>query len=379
MKLKYIKDFQEGENLHDEQFLLVKVKESKTKTNKVYYDIVLADKSGEIKGKIWENALPSCDVDQEENTIVTVSGNVSSYNNNLQITVNKLSICDDFDLSDFLQASAYNNDEMYEKLLTIIQSISDLHIKKLMENIFIEDSEFVKKFRNSFAGEKAHHNYLGGLMEHILEIFSFADAVCEKYPLINRSLLFAGIALHDIGKVFELEVELGVSRTREGHFLGHIAQGALFVEKNIEKVEGFPPLLREKLLHLILSHHGKYEWGSPVMPLCIEAIALHHLDNLSSKLNIVKTLNDNSQNIMGNFSDYNYLLESRFYIEKNDENEDSQHIPAQPKVKNQKVKEIPESKNEVPFISDEDMQGITEDKQSNEKDNVDERNLQIPF
>jgi 3'-5' exoribonuclease len=312
MKTNYVKDLKKGEALHGEYFAIRAVKELKTKKGDLYLDIKFQDFTGEITGKVWKDSIAQCDT-YEEGKIVAVDATVDEFNGSLQLTVFAMAEQRDFNPEDFMPSSGHDKKEMFSRYTDYIKSVKDPYISELLHNIFVKDHQFAMQFIDAFAGEKAHHAYSGGLLEHFLELLDFAEPIYKVYPNVNRDILIAGIMLHDIGKIFELPVDLTVSRSREGHLLGHIVQGIVFVKEHIDKVEGFPAVLKDQILHMIASHHGKLEFGSPVKPMTIEAIALHFVDNLSTKLNIATRVENQCNN---DFSNFEFLLDGRLYVDK---------------------------------------------------------------
>lgn len=320
MKIYYVEKLIPGTRFEAVPFLIQKCKESKTKTGKSYWDIIFSDRTGECKGKVWENAISSCDR-VENGMVASISGEVNEYNGSIQVVISEIRVLDTFDNADFIPISSHDIDSQYDRISEIIKSTKNLFLKKLLKSVFIEDNEFATLFKKAFGAEKAHHAFLGGLMEHTLEMFSFIDPIIKAYPEIDRDLLVTGILFHDIGKVFELSNELKITRTRQGHLWGHIIQGVDFINRKINLIKDFPEELRDNVIHLILSHHGQLDFGSPVKPMTFEAMALHFVDMISSKLQMVRMLK--AQTSGGDFSEYSHLLDGRFYFpESTDPSED---------------------------------------------------------
>lgn len=356
MKDLFIKNLSPGEHIDAHVFVVQKFKESTTKTGKTYLDITFADKTGEIKAKVWENALQMCDT-VGEGDVVCVSAEVGEYNGSAQLVVQEMRLTNDFDPADFIQTSQHDDDDQFNKLIGIIKKFENKYLKKLLESILIKDDDLAIQFKRAFGAEKAHHAFLGGLMEHTLEMISFIEPVAQAYPEINRELLIAGVILHDIGKMVELQIDMKVSRTRQGHLWGHIIQGIELVTRKIETIKDFPQELQDQVVHLIVSHHGKLEFGSPIKPMTIEAVALNYIDMLSSKLNMIRNLRSQPRNKHG-FTEYSYLLEGRFYF--NDDSDESGCV-------------VDGDLNDL-----ENMPHVVANGEPQEKDQL-KRNLQIPF
>lgn len=353
MKDLFAENIKKGDSISGVLFIVNQIKEKKTRDGKAYIDVTFFDKTGELAGKIWNDKISQCDT-VADNTAVSVSGKIQEYGGKLQVIVDTLKKVDTYDTSDFVATSRYDNEEQYIKLKKIIKKIENRHIKDLLELMLIKDKECVQLFKKGYAAEFAHHNYEGGLIEHVLEILDFIDPLVKHYPEIDKDLLTAGVIFHDIGKIYELEAGLGVKRTRSGYLLGHIAQGTILVDSFIKQLPEFPEELRDKILHMILSHHGRLEYGSPVKPMFLEAIILHYLDNLSSKMNIMHGIlkkNDSTDMV----TDFNRLLDTRLYMGDSNDDDDSMTISTDDVSQNTKV--------DVPSPSKEDLA----------------RNLQIPF
>jgi 3'-5' exoribonuclease len=210
---------------------------------------------------------------------------------------------------------------MRSELREFIASLTDEHLQKLLQSLF-EDDSIWQQFAETPGGKLWHHPYLGGLAEHTLSLAKLCDLLAAHYKQLNRDLLIAGALLHDIGKIEELETKTGIDYSIEGRLLGHITIGALFVEKSVEQIEGFPEELRRQLLHLILSHQGEGTMGSPVKPMTPEALALHYADDLDSKLNAVERIRANTPEGQP-FSDYIKLMERFFYFGTDERESDS--------------------------------------------------------
>lgn len=282
MKTLFAKDIKAGQDISDEVFGLKSLKKGVTKDGKPYCDVVLTDKTGAIKGKIWSESIDSCS-DVKEGDVVRVFGKVSSFNNLPQITVSAMGVADSFEPSDIIQSSEHSIDGMRDELKSAISEIKEPHLKELMKNIFTDD--FFKEFTESPAAYTIHHAYRGGLAEHTLDILSMAKVLSERYPKLNRDLLYVGAILHDVGKLAEFNLDTTISMTTKGKLLGHIYIGTEFVQSKAPK--NMPEELLNEVLHMILAHQGTLEFGSPVMPKTPEAVALSALDDASFKVNTV--------------------------------------------------------------------------------------------
>jgi 3'-5' exoribonuclease len=313
MKEKFIKDFQFNDKLVNEQFAIKAIRKGKTADGRDFFDLTAIDKTGEIAGKIWEDALVYCEI-PTVGEIVSITASVGEFRDKQQLKVSAMKKIAEFSPEDFLPSTSKNIDELWKYLKIKISEISDKDIKNLV-NYFFADSEFIKKFKIAPGAEMLHHAYIGGLMEHTVEMLKLSDVVIESFSNIDRSLLIAGILFHDIGKMEELHMNHVIYRTIQGSLWGHISIGAIMVDKAIDEIKKFPEDLRLKIIHLILSHHGRLEYGSPVKPMTAEAIALNHLDDLSTKVRIVDDLiSANEGNTDSDFSDKNFALDTKIYL-----------------------------------------------------------------
>jgi 3'-5' exoribonuclease len=269
-----------------EEIYLVTSKQVSTARNGVtYLSLKLADKSGEIDGKMWDNADETATKFERED-FVRIKGMASNYQGSMQIKLKALEKVDDsrVDIANFLEASPRNVDEMVKDLKTVASSLTDIHLQQLM-NAFLNDTAFMTQFKRIPAAKTLHHNYIGGLLEHVIELIALARDVAKYFPSVNMDLLTAGAFLHDIGKVRELAVKKTIEYTTEGRLLGHISLGYEMVAEKINAIPGFPAEMTMLLKHIMLSHHGEYEFGSPKRPKIREAIIINYLDDLSAKIN----------------------------------------------------------------------------------------------
>lgn len=282
--MKFIKDFKDGDRVFD--IYLCKHKQSAvTKNGKPYDNVILQDKTGTIDAKIWEPNNAGID-DFDALDYIEVYGDVSSFQGALQVSIKRIRRCreGEFNPADYLPVSKKGIAPMYAELKSIINSLSNPYLKKLMQNIFIEDKDFAKAFCNSSAAKSVHHGFIGGLLEHTLSVTKLCDYYCSAYPILKRDLLLSAAMCHDIGKVRELSAFPLNDYTDEGQLLGHIVMGVEMVGERIRQIEGFPQVVGNELKHCILAHHGKLEYGSPKTPALIEALALNYADDTDAKL-----------------------------------------------------------------------------------------------
>jgi 3'-5' exoribonuclease len=270
---------------------LVKSKELRAKkTGGQFALITLADKSGDIVGQWWDNFEDSIDTFDRDD-IVFVRGLVNSYRNHLQISIHRMRLCQahEIELAHYFPTTRYDVDAMFAELRDIISEFQNPYLRQLLEQIFA-DEETARKFKKAPAAKTMHHPYLGGLLEHTLSLVKLCRRVAEHYDGIDIDLLRAGAVLHDFGKIDELSYERGFSYTNDGQMIGHLVMETIMVSDQIKQIPGFPEDLRRHLLHLLLAHHGKLEYGSPKLPVTPEALMLAYLDDLDSKVEAMQRL-----------------------------------------------------------------------------------------
>lgn len=305
-----LKDHLNKEIISD--FLVVQ-KELREGTKDFYIRLRLADKTGSIPGNVWNNAKAVAEK-FEEGDVVSVKGVVISYKTQIQITVNKIQKLaeEEYDIAEFMEATSKDVNKLSEKLFTFIDRINEPNLKKLLLEIF-EDKEFYTRFAKAPAAKTWHHNYLGGLLEHTISIATICDFVSHLYP-VDKDLLITGALLHDIGKVAEYDIKNKIEFSVEGRLIGHIPLGDQLVSNQAGKLNNFPPELLMKLRHLILSHHGEYEKASARLPQTLEAIVLHHADNLDAQTVGVVQIKEQMQNDDAEWSEFDRLNERYYYI-----------------------------------------------------------------
>lgn len=273
-----------GQALEGEIYLLTRCQVRTTRRGTDYLDLALGDASGEIRAKKWETT-PDESAALTEGAYVRVRGAVESYKDTLQMRVDAIEVVDpgSVDPADFVPTCPGDREAMYAELLAIYRSIGQPDLRRLAA-AFFTDEAFVDAFRRAPAASRNHHNYLGGLLEHVLSLARLADRVADLYEGLDRDLLLMGVLLHDVGKVVELEAGPTFGYTTEGELVGHVSIGVRMLEERLARLEGFPDELRLRLVHMILSHHGTLEWGAPIVPKTLEALVLHQLDNLDAKV-----------------------------------------------------------------------------------------------
>ena len=292
MKDIYIADlagFEEG-RLFDGYFLVLSKQLATTKTNKPYINLTLGDKTGSIEARIWDPGDARIAREFERGDMMKARGCASRYNDRMQMKIDqiRLALPGEVDKADMLPSTTYDVATLWRQLLGFVDSLANPHLKLLLTTL-VDDPALAVAYREAPAAKQLHHAWLGGLLEHVISLCTLADRVAPHYPLIDRDLLLTGVILHDIGKVRELSWEVGFEYTVEGMLLGHIQIGAALAERTIDSLPSFPPKLKTLVLHLILSHHGKLEFGSPKLPMIPEALVLNFIDDLDAKMQAVSS------------------------------------------------------------------------------------------
>lgn len=290
MKDIYVTDlasFDES-RIFDAFFLVLTKQQRMTKSNKPYFNLILGDKTGQVEGRIWDPGDSRIAKEFERGDLVKIRGTASRFDDRLQLKIDHLrkAAMGEIDRSDLLPCTTCDVDELWQKLLGFVESFTDPNLKLLL-NTLLADSGLAQAYREAPAAKQLHHAWLGGLLEHVVSLLALADRVAPNYPILHRDLLLTGVVLHDIGKVRELTWDIGFEYSVEGVLLGHIQMGMELVEKAIDRLPAFPPRLKTLVLHLILSHHGKLEFGSPKLPMIPEALVLNFIDDLDAKMQAV--------------------------------------------------------------------------------------------
>jgi len=312
--MKFIKDLVPGDRIQEIYFCKSK-SPATTKNGKPYENVILQDKSGSVDAKIWEPNSAGID-DFDAKDYIEIMGEVTSFNGMMQISIKRARKCHEgeYDESLYMPMTSKNIDEMYNELLGLINSISNSYLKAVLDTLFVKDEEFIKAFKASSAAKSIHHGFIGGLLEHTLSVAKLCDYFSKTYPMLNRDLLITSAICHDIGKTKEISLFPENDYTDDGNFLGHIVMGAQMVHDIAKSIEGFPELLDKELQHCILSHHGKFEFGSPKKPVLMEAVALNLADDADAKLETFKEIRENTNE--SGWLGYNRIFESNIYVTK---------------------------------------------------------------
>ena len=303
MKETYVSDLRPNQVIVSD--FLVQAKELRSKkTGGNYLSLALSDKTGEVEAKIWDN-VELVEPTFARDDFVKVKGAVQLYQNRPQLTVHKLKRLEDreVDLADFFPRSARDPEEMWRELQEMVAAIGKPPLRVLLERI-LADPAIVARLKLAPAAKSLHHAYLGGLLEHILSLCRLTKLVVQNYPGMDQDLVITGVVLHDLGKIYELSYTRSFTYTTEGQLLGHMILELEILHKALAELPDFPRPLQTLLEHLIISHHGQYEFGSPKLPMFPEALLLHYLDDLDSKLQNMDSILKRDQALAGEWTRY---------------------------------------------------------------------------
>ena len=311
MKSQYVGELKSGQTVK-EKFVLSK-KIIKDKKDGGYYAILeFSDRTGSIDGISWSGEnLNNISVGD----FVFITGNVSEYSGRLQVVVNSISLGDDEDIDpeDFLPQYPGDIDEVLTAIHGFRAKIRNPHLRSLLD-AFFDDNTFVELFRLAPAAKRVHHVYLGGLAVHTLSVLRLLQNVRSVYDFLDSDLLITAGIPHDVGKIHEYTYKKSIDISDQGRLLGHIVIGSEMVAQRIAQISGFPDDLRLRLVHMILSHHGEVKWGSPKAPLFPEALILHYVDNLDSKMEMMRQVFEQHRGKNRQWSDYHPFLEREIYL-----------------------------------------------------------------
>ncbi len=314
MKSKYVSDLRPNEDVTT-TFLVQSKDVRLKKTGEPYLSLMLADKTGAIDAKMWDNVADVVDTFDRDD-FIKVKGRVQVYQNRPQFTIHKMVRCDEalVDFADYFPASERDPDEMFAELRNIVKGVNDEQIRALLDAV-LDDPEIAARFKKAPAAKSVHHAYLGGLLEHVLSLCYLCKVTAQRYPFIDLDLMIAGAVLHDIGKIYELSYRRSFGYTDQGQLLGHIIIGLRIIDDKLRGLPDFPPRLRALIEHIVVSHHGSLEFGSPKVPVFPEALLFHYLDNIDSKMENMRAVLERDNQVEGVWTAYSPPLE-RYILKK---------------------------------------------------------------
>ena len=287
MKKLFVKDLEPDPSITS--FFLIHEKEVRSTANgKPYLRMQLGDRTGTVEARMWDQfEAPAKEVNRDD--FIKVQARVELYRDRPQLTLQQFRVAkpEEIDLGDFLPRTSYDVEALYSKILGFIEGMKNPWLKKLTAKI-LTDPTIVERFKRAPAAKVMHHAYIGGLIEHVAGLCGLAKLIAAHYPELDVDLLLAAAMLHDVGKLDELCYERAVSYSVEGQLLGHIVMEVETVSKEMDAIEGFPERLKTVVQHMLISHHGEYEFGSPKLPMIREALAFHYMDDLDSKMGAIR-------------------------------------------------------------------------------------------
>src|SRR5712691_3885734 len=309
MKDFYICDCTRHENkVITSSFVVVAKQIKPKKTGEPYLALTLGDRSGQLEAKMWDNVEEVLNA-FEQDDFLKIKGLVNKYKNRFQLTIHKVRKLGETEIefSDYLPKTTKNIDDLWQTLTDFVVSFQNPHLKSLVQ-AFMSDPEVAPAYRNAPAAKTLHHAYIGGLLDHVVSLFRSCDLVCRNYPQVNRDLLFTGVFLHDIGKIHELTFNRSFSYTTRGQLLGHMIIELEMLQAKLTQVPGFPDSLKTLVEHLIISHHGQYDFGSPKLHMFPEELLLHYLDDIDSKMEAMRAQFERRSGSDGAWTAYNPSL-----------------------------------------------------------------------
>jgi 3'-5' exoribonuclease len=322
MKEFFLSDCAHHENqVITSSFVVISKQVKPKKTGEPYLALTIGDRTGQLEAKMWDNVEDAIGA-FEQDEFVKIKGLLNRYKNRFQITIHKLRRLGDseVDFADFLPKTTKDIGQLWQSLAAFVASFRDPHLKALVE-AFMADPEIAEAYRNAPAAKTLHHAYIGGLLDHVVSLCRSCDLLCGNYPHINRDLLLTGAFLHDIGKIHELTYNRSFSYTTRGQLLGHMIIELEMLQAKLAQLPDFPEELKILVEHMIISHHGQYDFGSPKLPMFPEALMLHYLDDLDSKMESLRAHFERESFSEGPWTGYNSslgrpLLNSRKFLEK---------------------------------------------------------------
>ena len=316
MKNIYVKDIKAGDKIAD-TFLVIDKNVAFSQKGAPYLNLRLRDKTGAIEGRVWDRAL-ELDRFFKKGDVVYIQSRAASYKNLIQLSIVDIRKADGagIDFKEYAPASKFDIEEMSDSIGKVIAKIQNPHLKKLLD-AFFQDEEIVEGFKRAPAAKGFHHVYAGGLLEHTLSVVRILEHVAEHYGCANQDLLITGGILHDIGKIRELSLGPLTEYTDTGRLIGHIVLGVELLDAKIAALDGFPEQLAIELRHIILSHHGILEYGSPKRPKTIEALMIHYVDDMDAKVNAFQGFIENANGNESDWTPFHRLFERFIYKGKN--------------------------------------------------------------
>jgi 3'-5' exoribonuclease len=322
MAHKFINQIEPGQTIDDIYIVKEPILRSTTRGD-LYIAMFLTDRSGQLNGRMWQ-ATEAAYKSLPKPGFVHIKGRSELYQNNLQIVVNNIALIDPdkVNIDDFLPRTKKDTKQMFEEVKQTVGRVKNPQLKALVEE-FLADSELMEKFCNAPGGMKLHHDYIGGLLEHIHNMLRVAVAILPLYPEVQPDLVLAGVFLHDIGKTEELTYDMVFSYTDSGQLIGHISKSLIMINQKADALRSGGTQIDQAVLdalgHIILSHHGAYEFGSPRIPATPEAFMVYYIDDMDAKISQVTSAIDNEVSD-SNWTAWQNSLQTRLYRKRIDGN-----------------------------------------------------------
>jgi len=314
LKIKsiYIKDIRPGDKILD-SFLVAEKNLAFSQKGSPYLNLRLKDRTGEVEGKIWENA-DEWDKQFKKGDVIQVQSRAVSFKNTLQLSIHDIEKLDEPDINpaDFFPTAGRDIEEMFTELMSYVGEMETPYLKSLLESFF-KDEAIAMLFKKAPAAKTFHHVYIGGLLEHTLSVVQLLEQVADHYNGIDRDMLITGGLLHDIGKIYEFSYDRIIDYSDQGRLVGHIVIGVEMLDKKIATINDFPEHAAMELRHLLLSHHGTQEFGSPKRPKTLEALIVHYIDDLDAKVNAFQGYIDESPDDDSKWTPFHRLFERFIY------------------------------------------------------------------
>ncbi len=306
--MRYIEELQEGETIV-EHYLCKSRQSLKSKNGKTYLSLKLQDKTGIADAKVWE--MNRYIQSFAENDFIKIEALVTIYNGEIQLNVKKLRRSNEgeYDPKEYVPTTKKDVEQMHGEFIAYIDTIENFYMKTLLQEIFLKNKQIKESLKTHSAAKTMHHNYLGGLLEHLLSVTKICDALAKHYEYVDRDILITTAMLHDVAKMMELSHFPDNDYTDDGQLLGHIYMGAELIGKTAQTIPNFPPQLESLLKHSLLSHHGTLEYGSPKTPQTIEAHLLSCADNMDAKVKMYEELVEEGDKVSGNWKGYSKMLQ----------------------------------------------------------------------
>jgi 3'-5' exoribonuclease len=312
IKSTYIKDIRSGEKIYD-SFLVTEKNLAYSQKGSPYLNLRLKDRTGEVEGKIWENAN-EWDKQFKKGDIIRIQSRAVNFRNTLQLSILDVQKMDDSSINpeDYFPVARRDIEEMFVEMMTYVEEIRNPYLKSLLE-AFFKDDTISMMFKKAPAAKTFHHVYRGGLLEHTLSVVRLLEIVTDHYDGVDRDLLITGGLLHDIGKIYEFSYDNITDYSDQGRLVGHIVIGVEMLNTKIATIDAFPEALAMELRHLLLSHHGTHEFGSPKRPKTVEALMVHHIDDLDAKMNAFQGFIEESGDDESHWTPFHRLFERFIY------------------------------------------------------------------